>query len=70
MYDRSSIPEKLYHSDKIKGQFFQAVPVLVLMSGYTTWSLTKRLKIKLDGNCTRMVHAFLNKSWKQRPTKQ
>ena len=25
---------------------------------------------KLDGNCTRMLRAILNKSWKQHPTKQ
>ena len=25
---------------------------------------------KLDGNCTRMLQAILNKSWKQHPTKQ
>ena len=28
------------------------------------------LKKKLDKNCTRMLRAILNKSWKQHPTKQ
>ena len=37
---------------------------------YTTWALTKRIKKKFDGNCTRMLRAILNKSWKQHPTKQ
>ena len=29
----------------------------------TTWTLTKRLERKLDGNYTRMMRAVLNKSW-------
>ena len=35
----------------------------------TTWTLTKRLKKKLDGNYTRMLRAILNKSWQQHPTR-
>ena len=35
----------------------------------TTWSLTKRLEKKLDGNYTRMLRAILNKSWRQHPTR-
>ena len=35
---------------------------------HTTWTLTKRLKKKLDGNYTRMLRAILNKSWRQHPT--
>ena len=31
------------------------------------WTLTKRLKKKLDGNYTRMLRAILNKSWRQHP---
>ena len=30
----------------------------------------KRIEKKQDGNCTRMLRAILNKSWKQHPTKQ
>ena len=37
--------------------------------GCTTWTLTKRLEKKLDGNYTRMLRAILNKSWRQHPTK-
>ena len=33
-----------------------------------TWTLTKRLEKKLDGNYTRMLRAILNKSWRQHPT--
>ena len=40
------------------------------MYGCTTWTLTKDLEKKLDGNYRRMFHAVLNKSWKQHPTKQ
>ena len=41
-----------------------------LWYGCTTWTLTKRIEKKLDGNYTRMLRAILNKSWKQHPTKQ
>ena len=34
------------------------------------WTLIKRFEKKLDGNCTRMQRAILNKSWKQHPTNQ
>ena len=37
--------------------------------GCTTWTLTKRLERKLDGNYTRMLRAVLNKSWRQHPTR-
>ena len=57
-------------TDKLKRQFFQAVVVSVLLYGCTTWTLTKRLESKLDGTCTRMLRAVLNKSWKQQPTKK
>ena len=36
----------------------------------TTWTLTKGIEKKLDGNCTRMLRAILNKFWKQHPIKQ
>ena len=35
-----------------------------------TWTLIKLIEKKLDGNCTRMLWAILNKSWKQQSTKQ
>ena len=56
-------------TDKIKRSFFQATVVSMLLYGCTTWTLTKRLKKKLDGNYTRMLRAILNKSWQQHPTK-
>ena len=41
----------------------------ILLYGCTTWTLTKRLEKKLDGNYTRMMRAILNKSRRQHPTK-
>ena len=54
----------------MKRSFFQAAVVSILLYGFTTWTLTKRLEKKLDGNYTRMLRAILNRSWRQHPTKQ
>ena len=43
--------------------------VSILLYGCTTWTLTKWLEKKLDGNYTRMLRAILNKSWRQHPTR-
>ena len=51
----------------MKRSFFQAAVVSILLYGCTTWTLTKRLEKKLDGNYTRMLRAILNKSWRQHP---
>ena len=56
-------------TDKMKRSFFQAAVVSILLYRCTTWTLTKRLKKKLDGNYTRMLRAILNKSWRQHPTR-
>ena len=53
----------------MKCSFFQAVVVSILLYGCTTWTLTKWLEKKLDGNYTRMLRAILNKFWRQHPTK-
>ena len=53
----------------MKRSFFQAAVTSVLLYGCTTWTLTKRLEKKLDGNYTRMLRAILNKSWQQHPTR-
>ena len=54
----------------MKCSFFQAAVVSILLYGCTTWTLTKRMEKKLDGNNSRMLQAILNKSWRQHPTKQ
>ena len=56
-------------TDKMKRSFFQAAVVSILLYGCTTWTLTKRLEKKLDGNYPRMLRAILNKSWRQHSTK-
>ena len=53
----------------MKRSFFQAAVTSILLYGCTTWTLTKRLEKKLDSNYTRMLHAILNKSWRQHPTR-
>ena len=53
----------------MKRSFFQAAVASILLYGCTTWTLTKWLEKKLDGNYTRMLRAILNKSWWQHPTR-
>ena len=53
----------------MKRSFFQATVVSILLYGCTTWTLTKQLEKKLDGNYTRMLWAILNKSWWEHPTR-
>ena len=66
--DRLSIIWKSNLTDKMKRSFFQAAIVSILLYGCTTWTLTKRLEKKLDGNYTRMLRAILIKSWHEVPT--
>ena len=56
-------------TDEMKRSFFQAMVVLILLYGCTTWTLTKRLEKKLNGNYTRILRAILNKPWRQHLTK-
>ena len=65
--NRLSIIWKSDLIDKMKHSFFQAAVTSILLYGCTTWTLTKRLEKKLDGNFTRMLRAILNKSWRQHP---
>ena len=67
--DRLSIIWKSDLTDKIKRSSFQAAVVSILLYGCTTWTLTKRLEKKLDGNYIRMLRVILNKSWRQHPTR-
>ena len=67
--NRLSIVRKSDLTDKMKRSFFQAAVVSILLYGCTTWTLTKRLEKKLDGNYTRMLRAILNKSWRQHTTR-
>ena len=67
--DRLLVIWKSDLTDKMKHSFFQAAVVSILLYGCTTWTLTKWMEKKLDGNYTRMLWAILNKSWRQHPTK-
>ena len=67
--DRLSIIWKSNLCDKMKCSFFQAAVMSILLYGCTTWTRTKRLEKKLDGNYTRMLRVILNKSWQQHPTR-
>ena len=68
--DGHSVIWKSDLTDKMKRSFFQAAIVSILLYGCTTWTLTKQIEKRLDGNYTRMLWAILNKSWRQHPTKQ
>ena len=67
--NRLSIIWKSDLNDKMKRSFFQTAVVSILLYGCTTWTPTKRLEKKLDGNYTRILLAILNKSWQQHPTR-
>ena len=67
--NRLSIIWKSDLTDKMKRSFFQAAVVSIQLYGCTTWTLTKRLEKKLDGNYTRMLRAIFNESWRQHTTK-
>ena len=43
---------KLDLTDKVKRSFFQAAVLLILLHGCTTWTLTRRMEKRLDGNYT------------------
>ena len=67
--NRLSIIWKSDLTDKRTRSFFQAAVVSILLYGCTTWTLTKRLEKKLDGNYTRILQAILNNSWRQHLTR-
>ena len=66
---RLSIKWKSDLTDKMKCSIFHAAVVSILLYGCTTWTITKWLEKKLDGNYTRILRAILNKSWQQHPTR-
>ena len=67
--DSLSVMRKSDLTDKMKRSFFQVAVVSILQYGCTSWTLTKWLEKKHDGNYTRKLRAILNKSWRQHPTK-
>ena len=67
--NRLSIIWKSDLTDKMKRSFFQAAVTSILLYGFTTWTLTKRLEKKLDGNYSRMLRAIFKNSWRPHPTR-
>ena len=67
--NRLSVIWKSDLTNKMKRSFFQAEVTSIMLYGCTTWTLTKQLEKKLDGNYARMLRAILNKSWWQHPTR-
>ena len=63
--NRLSVVWKSDLTDKMKRTFFQAAVMSILIYGCTTWTLTKRMEKKLDGNYKSMLRAILNNSWRQ-----
>ena len=68
--DRLLVIWKSDLTDKMKRNYFQAAVVWILLYGCTTWTLTKRMEKKLDGNYIRMLRTILNESLRQHPIKQ
>ena len=60
--DSLSVIWKSDLTEKMKHSFFQAAVVSILLYRCTTWTLTKWMEKKLDGDYTRMLRAILNKS--------
>ena len=54
----------------MKRSFFQAAIMFIRLYGCTTWTLTKRMAKKLDGNYTRMLRAILKKTRRKHSARQ
>ena len=67
---RLSVIWKSGLTDKIKRSFFLAAVVSILLYGCTTWTLTKRIEKKLDGNYARMLRAILTQVLEAAPDKE
>ena len=66
--DKLSVIWKSNLTDKIKHSFFQAVVVSILLYGCSTWTLTKRVEKKLDGNYTSNFEQVLEVTPHKTPT--
>ena len=66
--DRLSIIWKSNLTDKMKHSFFLAAVVSILLYGCTTWTLTKRLEKKQDGNYTSNIEQVLAATPHKTPT--
>ena len=57
--DRLLVIWKSDLTDKMKRSFFRAAIMSILLHGRTTWTLTKWMEKKLDGNYTRMIWVII-----------
>ena len=62
--NRLSVISKSDLTDKIKRSFLPAAVESILLYWCTTWTPTKCMEKKLDGNYTRILRAVLNKAWR------
>ena len=53
---------------RLKIQFFRATVESVLLYGAESWTLTKKMRDRLDGNYTKMLRVVLNVSRKEHKT--
>ncbi len=53
---------------KSKNDYLVLAVQFVLLYGSSSWTLTKQLESKLNGNYTRMLRAVVNKSWRDHAT--
>ena len=70
LYSKQRHKDQLYSKQRHMDQLYSKQRHKDQLYGCTTWTLTKRLEKKLDGNYTRMLRAILNKSWQQHPTRR
>ena len=62
--DRLSVIWKSDLTDKMKHSFFQTAVMSILLYECITWTLTKGMEKKLDGNDIRILQTISNKSWR------
>ena len=68
--DKLSFIWKSDLTNRMKCSFFQAAVVSILLYGCTTWTLTKRLEKKLDGNYTSNIEQVLEATPRKAPTRR
>ena len=55
-------------SKEVKIQFFRSTVESVLLYGSESWTLTKAMEKRLDGNYTRLLRKVQDITWKERKT--
>ena len=55
---------------ELKIQFFRSTVESVLLYGSESWTLTKKMEKRLDGNYTRLLRKVKNITWKEKKTNE